>query len=169
MSRKDIITIQNPILNDIPYMYNYKPRNPKPMLGEVYKRIWKHKMQQAKKYFGDALAKKYESRIDLKGCFIQAFDLDDAEKLLQDLKGAVVTPDLKIYPQVEYWDDACKYDMPIKTLLSLYHLQCEIEMVNDGDLEPSIDQIVEDAKALRKSWKNMLKLIKFKPLKRDEK
>lgn len=94
---------------------------------------------------------------------------DACENFLQETKAAFVhvCPETKTHTAVktmEFWDDAVVIEIPAETLLHLYNLQTEIELLKGTNYELSFDAIVEAAGSLKACFDRALEAIKFKPI-----
>lgn len=96
--------------------------------------------------------------------FIQGISPDDCEQRLQKIKAAFVSDDLRIYEEIEFWDDTSVWHIPAKTILALYELQTQIEMMKDGRHELAFDDVVRDAQDLKESFDKAVAAIGYKPI-----
>ena len=96
--------------------------------------------------------------------FIQCRDADEAEKTMNEVKAGFVSPDHRIYQEIEFWDDASVWHIPASTILALHNLQTQIEHMKDGYLEVSFAEVVEHAKELQDAFNKAVEAVGYKPL-----
>lgn len=96
--------------------------------------------------------------------FIQCKNIDELEAIMKTLKTGFVTSDLRIYREIEMSDDACFYQLDAATVHALHDLQSSLEMVDDGSLETSFNDLVEEAKMLQSAYEKLKACLKFKPI-----
>jgi hypothetical protein len=98
--------------------------------------------------------------------FIQAEDNADAEKQMSKLKAAFVSPDHRLYEEIEFWDEFAVWHIPAKTLLALYNLQTSIEQMTEGDRELYLGDLRDAAKEFDDAFNAVVTAIGFKPIRK---
>lgn len=92
--------------------------------------------------------------------FVQCKNENEAEAAMKKLKAGFVSPDHRVYSEIEFWDDACILSIPAKTPHALYDLQSHIDLIKDGDWEMNgFDDVVSTAKDLQKAFNAAIKAL----------
>lgn len=96
--------------------------------------------------------------------FYQCENARDCEKYLDIKKAAFVSNDFRVYEEIEFWDEHSIWHIPAKTILALYNMQSQIELMTDEGQEQAFDQVLRTAKELEDAFKEVLKEVGYAPI-----
>lgn len=103
--------------------------------------------------------------------YIQCNSAQEVENVLLKTKGfkaAFVTPDFRIYFDMELYDEVCVIKMSPQTVSHLLDLQHILESNEHHSHEMHFKEIAGHAKDLQDACLNAVKAIKFKPMTKEK-